>query len=433
MNHRTNHYFGIVQNFCLLSITVLCACNLHAELIQTPKMAAQTRWAVETIQSKHYLRDQIDDLDGQAVVTAYMKLLDPQHIYFNQEDKKQFLFRFGSAIEAFLNKGNHYAAFEIYALYKERFTQRAEWINQFIERDFTFTSHMNFIPDRRDSKWPKDAAAANSLWEKRIEYELLEELLSLASDVPLSSKSSASDEEEPAADQIEQEKDTFDPRKLNRLLEDPDFFGEILKDARKKLRRRYQRKVRLVKEREASDIQEAFINAMTQLFDPHSSFLSSDSLESFETGVNNSFVGIGAMLQDDDGICTITRLIAGGPAERSNLLSRDDQILAVAQGLKGDFEDVVDMQLRYIVRKIKGEKGSFVRLRIRPGDAVDPSTRKDVTIQRDEVKLTSNLASAQLIEVPKNNEETVAVGVIDLPSFMEILVKEKRSPPLRMT
>lgn len=407
---------GFFQRFRFIILTTLSVCSLQAELIQTPEMAAQTRWAVGTVQSQHYLRDQIHDLDGQAVIEAYIKNFDYRHMFFNREEIDRFLFRFGSAVEAFLTKGNLYAAFEIYAAYKEQFTQRTEWINQWIEREFTFTSKTDFIPDRSESDWPINAAAASRLWEQRIEYELLNELLSLASEAPQleetpSSKAAEKIDSDQAADAA------FDPRMLNRLLDDPAFFAETLDAARHKLRRRYQRNLNYVQDREAAEIQEAFINAMTQLFDPHSSFLSADTLESFNTAVQNSFVGIGALLQDEDGICTIKELIAGGPAERSNLLSAEDQILAVAQGKDGAFEDVVDMQLRYIVRKIKGKKGSFVRLRIRPGDAADPSVRTDITIQRDEVKLTANLASAQLIEVPNDRGQSVAVGVIDLPSF----------------
>ena len=155
---------------------------------------------------------------------------------------------------------------------------------------------------------------------------------------------------------------------------------------------------------------------MTQLFDPHSTFLSSDTLESFNSAVQNSFVGIGALLEDDDGICTIKEILPGGPAERSRLLKAEDQILGVAQGGE-EFDDVVDMQLRYIVRKIKGKKGTTVRLLIRPGEAADPSVRKIVPIVRGEVKLTANLATGKLISVPAGDSETVPVGVIELPSF----------------
>lgn len=417
MSTPPQYLFRLFQRLQLLLLTIFTAASLPAELVQTSEMAAQTRWAMGTIQSQHYLKDRIQDLDGRAVIEAYIESFDYRHMFFDQEAIDRFLFRFESAVEAFLSKGNLYAAFEIYADYKELYAQRTEWINQKIEHTFSFSSEAYFIPDRSESNWPKNAVAANHLWEQRLEYELLNELLSLASEAPLATENPATKAVAVDSDTSEGTDTTFDPRKLNRLLDDPDFFATTLEEARHKVRRRYQRNLSYVQNREAAEIQEAFINAMTQLFDPHSSFLSADTLESFNTAVQNSFVGIGALLQDEDGICTIKELIAGGPAERSNLLNAEDQILAVAQGQDGIFEDVVDMQLRYIVRKIKGEKGSYVRLRIRPSDAADPSVRKDILIQRDEVKLTANLASAQLIEVPNNSGQTVAVGVIDLPSF----------------
>ena len=37
------------------------------------------------------------------------------------------------------------------------------------------------------------------------------------------------------------------------------------------------------------------------MFDPHSTFMSVDSLEQFNEQINNSFVGIGAQLQSEDG------------------------------------------------------------------------------------------------------------------------------------
>ena len=77
--------------------------------------------------------------------------------------------------------------------------------------------------------------------------------------------------------------------------------------------------------------------------------------------MKNSFVGIGAQLQDVDGICTIKDILPGGPAERSNQLKAEDEILGVAQD-EEDFEDVIDMQLQYIVRKIKGPKGTVTAI-----------------------------------------------------------------------
>ena len=379
-------------------------------------LATQTQWVVDTIKSRHYLRGSMEELNGAEIVEAFVKSFDYNRMYFIRSDIDNFIFRFGDAMEAFLQKGNLYAAFEIYADFQKNTQARTDWIHERLDQDFDFGPEESFTPDRREAEWPGDSAESNALWERRLKYELLNELLSLAGeekdDTPLSY-----DEPENPDIVKDNENDKYDPSKILRLLQDPDFMAKTLAAARDKIRRRYERNLSYITNRKSADIQESFINSMTQLFDPHSSFLSASTLENFNTSVQNSFVGIGALLQDDDGICTIKQILPGGPAEQSGLLQDEDQILAVGQGKDGELEDVVDMQLRYIVQKIKGKKGTVVRLLIHPATASDPSIRKEVLITRDEVKLTANLASAKLIHVPDNNDTTVPVGVIELPSF----------------
>ncbi len=430
----------LLRSACI-SFIALQTLAAPAALTQTPEMASQTRWVLNTINARHYLRDSMDKLDGTEIIEAYIDSFDYGRMYFLRSEIDDFIFRFSDSMEGFLEKGNLYAAFEIYETYQKTVEARTEWVYKRLQQDFDFTTDETFAPDRRDAEWPADAEAANDLWERRLKYELLNEMLSLAGEaVDVKTPESGSDGAVTPEPEVESHTDSekkdssslepvnpdiyeaaedqhFDPAKIQRLLEDPEFSAKILDEAREKIHRRYERNLGYTLDREAAEVQEAFVNAMTQLFDPHSSFLSADTLESFNSAVQNSFVGIGALLEDEDGICTIKEILPGGPAEESHLLHSEDQILGVAQGKNGEFEDVVDMQLRYIVRKIKGEKGTVVRLLIHPGDAADPSVRKDISITRDEVKLTANLASAKLISVPVDDKRTIPVGVIELPSF----------------
>ncbi|MFT5622820.1 MAG: carboxyl-terminal processing protease, partial [Bacteroidia bacterium] len=409
----TSIFTTIARLSCITLVTLTLQVSAYAGFEQTKEMADQTRWVMNTINSRHYLHGKMEKLNGTEIVEAFTESFDHGHIYFLRNEVDNFVFRFGDAMEDFLQKGNLYAAFEIYAAYQSNVQARTDWAYQRLTQDFDFSVDENFSPDRREAKWPATAAESNDLWERRLKYEILNELLSLAGE-----EEELEYGETKNPDNVEdQEDDSFDPAKIQRLLEDAEFMVEALDAAREKIRRRYERNLTYIVDREAAEIQESFINAMTQLFDPHSSFLSADTLESFNSAVQNSFVGIGALLQDDDGICTIKQILPGGPAEESGLLHDEDKILAVAQGKDGEFEDVVDMQLRYVVRKIKGEKGSIVRLLIRPGSAGDPSARKDISITRGEVKLTANLASAKLIDIPTAAGELIPVGVIELPSF----------------
>lgn len=390
-----------------------CAATGSGSLQPGKEMAAQTRWVVNTIHSRHYLRDSMQQLNGQEIIEACIESFDYSKMHFTRPEIDDFVFRFADATEGFFEKGNLYAAFEIYEAYKQASRMRNDWVNDYLDGPINFTREETFAPDRREADWPQDKEAADRLWEQRLKYQLLNELLSLASEDEDEAGSTAT-QTDPAATIDEPH---FDPQKLRRLLNDPAFYKDTLDEAREKIRRRYERQLGQTLDREAAEVQEVFINAMTQLFDPHSSFLSSDTLESFNSNVQNSFVGIGAMLEDKDGICTVKEILPGGPAEESGQLGAEDQILGVGQGKDGEFEDVVDMQLRYIVRKIKGKKNTIVRLLIRPGDAADPSVRKEISIVRGEVKLTANLATGTIIQVPQPDGETIPVGVIELPSF----------------
>ena len=385
----------------LLSVSFLSADIKLSEKEQLA-LQAQTQWALNLIRSNHYLKNEIQTISGSQIIENFADNLDYSKLYFLRSDIDDYLFRFSEYMEAFLENGNLYPAFVIYNDYTNKFKARTEWVLKRLDEPFVFEKDTLFESDRTESQWIETQAEADATWNEFIQYQVLNELLSIAG--------------EPEEDSDEESVDTeaFE-KQLNRLFTDQSFFDEKMDEVIDKLKRRYNRNLGILEDREVSDIQETFINAMTHAFDPHSSFLSTHTLESFNSAVKNSFVGIGAQLQDVDGICTIKDILPGGPAERSNQLKAEDEILGVAQGDE-EFEDVIDMQLQYIVRKIKGPKETVVRLLIRPGDSSDPSARKIVSLVRDEVKLTANLASAKVIYLPGKDSIT-PIGVIELPSF----------------
>lgn len=412
-------FFTRSRKLALALCLALPATALFPEekLEPTEEMTEQTRWVVDTINSRHYLRETMEQLDGAEIIEAFAESFDRSKMYLLEKDLEDFEFRFAEPMENILENGNLYAAFEIYRHYEGRVKERTDWILDRLEKDFDFSTEETFDPDREEADWPENRKAADELWERRLKYELLNEMLSLASEEKEEDAGGGLEPDNPDLLESPDENDSADPEKLKRLVKDPGFRDKTLAKAVKKIKNRYERNRNYTLDRKAQEVQESFINAMTQLFDPHSSFLSADTLENFNSSVQNSFVGIGALLQNEEGVCTIKEILPGGPAEESGLLDPEDEILGVAQGEDGEFEDVIDMRLRYIVRKIKGEKGTKVRLLIRPGDAADPSVRKEITLVRDEVKLTANLASARLIDVPRENDRTVPVGVIKVPSF----------------
>ena len=180
--------------------------------------------------------------------------------------------------------------------------------------------------------------------------------------------------------------------------------------------RRYDRLARNVHEEDRDEQAKYFLDAVAQSYDPHSEYLSKDDMKNFNINMSLSVVGIGAMLRTDDGYARIESLVPGGPAQLDGRLKVGDKIAAVGpQG--SDLVDVRDMRLDKVVDMIRGKKGSKVRLMVIPGDAADPSKRKDIQLVRNEVKLKDQEARADIIIKKDEDGKLVKLGWITLPSF----------------
>ncbi|MEM8549831.1 MAG: carboxy terminal-processing peptidase, partial [Verrucomicrobiota bacterium] len=377
--------------FALTALSLLFCLQLHAERSSAPfettgTMRDETRYVIHCLETQHYLNKPLSEMDMEKLIENYISDLDPQRLFFLQSDVDGYKERFSSYIDVYLYRGRLYPAFVIFEDYRDRVLDRVDWLEARLEAPFNFTTDEVYEMDRSEAAWPSNEVDAEELWERRLHYQMLNRILS----------DLISDDEAPAS-------------------EEPEITEEIMNEAMESIRKRYARMAESVEDIEATEVQEIFLSALTHLYDPHSSYFSADSLEEFAIGMRNSLVGIGAQLSMDDGYCTIRELLPGGPAERSRLLNVEDKIVGVGQGEDGEFVDIVGMKLMKIVKMIRGKKGTIVRLNVRPAGG-DPADRKVVSLMRDEVKLTANLARAEVFEVPMGNQ-TVPVGVIDLPAF----------------
>ncbi|HEY3861742.1 MAG TPA: carboxy terminal-processing peptidase [Verrucomicrobiae bacterium] len=160
---------------------------------------------------------------------------------------------------------------------------------------------------------------------------------------------------------------------------------------------------------------ERYVTSLARAYDPHSDFMSHISAENFAIQMKLSLFGIGALLGKDNDYCKIVEL-KEGPAKKSGKIHQDDRIVAVAQS-NAEPVEVEGMTLDQIVEMIRGPKGSQVTLTVIPGDAPDASTRKHVTLVRDEIKLEDQEVKSRIFESPGPDGAESRVGVINIPSF----------------
>lgn len=185
--------------------------------------------------------------------------------------------------------------------------------------------------------------------------------------------------------------------------------------ARDNVSKSYDRLKRRTHKLKDVDLWSMYLDAFASSLDPHSSYFSKEILENFEISFRLSLEGIGAVLSSKDGFTVIDQLVPGGVAHKSNKLRPKDKIIAVGQGDFGKLDLVTEMELNDVVRKIRGKKGTKVRLSILRQLGRD-TKRFKVVLVRDKIKLEDQAASIYYIE-KKVKRKKILIGVLNLPSF----------------
>jgi carboxyl-terminal processing protease len=191
--------------------------------------------------------------------------------------------------------------------------------------------------------------------------------------------------------------------------------GVKAEEARTKVLKNYERSAKRMTEDTQADVLAVYLDSFATALDPHSTYWSKDAYEEFEISIRLSLEGIGATLSSKDGFTTIEQLIPGGSAAKSGLLKQKDMIVGVAQGEEGVFDDVIDQELRDVVKKIRGKKGTKVRLKLLRKSPAGP-TNLEVTLVRDQISIEDDAASISYHEKESNGKK-LKIGLLNLPSF----------------
>ncbi|MBU2213871.1 S41 family peptidase [Patescibacteria group bacterium] len=148
------------------------------------------------------------------------------------------------------------------------------------------------------------------------------------------------------------------------------------------------------------------------LGDPYTSFLRPAGISSLETQIEGIVTGIGAQVEQRHGILTIVSPLRSSPAEKAGLKPNDEI-------LKADGVDLTDLSFMDAVDKVRGPKGSTVKLLIRrEGREFEVNVIRD-TVRVPEIEETwqDGVVTVQLMQFGKATEN-------DLRSTMEEIQKK---------
>lgn len=298
----------------------------------------------------------------------FIKRLDPLKIYFLKSDVEQIDSLMKNSFELIKKRDCEHVE-KIHKLFVQRMQDRLEYAKKILNKDFKFQKETSLLINSKKRDYFKTTTELENFQKKYIQFQV--------------------------------------SNYLNTDL--------ALKDAKDHVIRNYERSVKRSMEETKSDILAQYLDAFAHALDPHSNFLSHDVLEDFQISMSLSLEGIGATLSNQDGFTVVEQLVPGGAAEKSNLVEPKDKIIAVGQGDMGKFENVIEMELRDVVRKIRGKKGTKVRLRIlrKVGEKQE---KFDVTLLRDKIKLEDEAALITYVDREIKGQK-LKFGVLNLPSF----------------
>lgn len=385
-------YFSRVSASFGAAALFLVATSIFAQQLSSrdPEEAATTQLVAKMTENYHLNQSRIDDNISSKLVDKFIKDLDPQKLYFYESDIATFN-QSRKTLDDMLRKGNVDFAYQVFETFLKRVDERTTLVEKLIDMEHDFTVQEEIMADADDMTWAKTPQELDERWRKRIKYNILTLKLDAKA-----TKKNVSDPQTPES-----------PEVLN------DVNGITIEEVRDRLHKRYRNVSRTMHQMEQVEVLELYLSAMTQCFDPHSSYMSPRTLEDFQINMRLSLDGIGAALRSEDGYTVVAEIMAGGAAYKDGRLQVDDKIVAVGQET-GELVDIVEMKLTKVVQLIRGPRGTKVRLQVKKAGTGDATIYE---LTRQKIELTQQEVKGRIIDGQDVIGRPAKIGVIDIPSF----------------
>jgi carboxyl-terminal processing protease len=371
-----------IYSFLFVTLITL---NSFAQGIQFTK-ALDCNW-IEPIQNG-YLQNHLsykkkDNELQDRIISQYLKKQDPAKIYLLEPDVTQIKSLMKNLFEDVARSDCKFLS-EIQNLVTKRVKERVDFVISQLESgpiksskakvatdkssEFKFDPNTEFVYDPDHKNYPKTSEEANDYIRKYIQFQLANYI---ATDIKM-------------------------------------------EEAKKRVVKNYTRVLKRYSETKYETLVSDYLNAFANALDPHSTFFSKDYYDDFTIDMSLSLEGIGATLSQEDGFTVVEQLVAGGAAAKSGLVEPQDKIVAVSRK-DGKMENVIDMDLKDVVKMIRGPKGTKVKLTIlrKEGGA---NKKFNIELVREKISLEDNAVTIHYIDREVRGIKK-KIGIINLPSF----------------
>ncbi len=376
----------------LIPFTCLVFC-FNAPKNDDEKMSTIMISVKNTLSYLHYAPKPINDAYSKEVYKHYFEMVDPAKRYFLKSDMAEFA-QHETKLDDYLNQGD----LRFYKLTVDRLYQRVDELDKITQdilaKPIDLNEDETLILEPKAKQHPANTAEMAKEWKKYIKYNILQEMESLTAKEEAQREKKDSVQRHKLQDTIKLEVLTADEKRTKATQE----VKELITDT-----------FRRFKKRSKKDWFTVYMNAYTEVFDPHTNYYSPKNKEEFDSQFKGKIIGIGAVIQEKKGYLYLGPLTIGAPAWKSKQLSEGDKILKVKSKPGEDAVNVVGMLVDEAVRLIRGKEGTKVTLTVEKKD----KTVREVTMTREEVAIEDTFARSLVVNAPDGKK----YGFIHLPSF----------------
>ena len=339
------------------------------EIFHNQEDVSLTTEIIKILSDQHYVKKPYSSI-RQKTFDLFIERLDPAKNIFLESEVLSYQANLNLLDDGF--KSDLTEAFKLFEIYKNRYLNRHDeqvtFLNQITEEDLLLNRKIR--RDRSEAIRPDKLNNLKTLWEDLIINDVIQLILS----------------------------------------------GNTLDEAKEKLVKRLTNQKNYFLQTRQEDIFNIYANSITSSYGPHTNYMSPKRKEDFDINMSLSLEGIGALLSSDGMYTTISSLVAGGPAEKSDSIKPNDRIIGVAQDGDENITDVIGWRIDDVVKLIRGPKDSKVKLEIIPATSLDDSNTQVIEITRNIVKLEDQAAEKNIIEIERSSKK-FKIGVIELPAF----------------
>ncbi len=320
------------------------------------------------VEQAHILHPKFDDEVSAHGFEIFLKNIDPMKSYYLASDLEEFK-PYETKLDDLLKVSNIKFAYVAYKRFLERLEQVIPIVHQQIDAQHDFTVSETIVSDAKEIGYSKDLSEITDRWRKTIKLQTLS-------------------------------------RRADGKTE-----SEIKEALHKQYRMVYNAKSQM----DVDELLELYLTSLTSALDPHTTYMAPQEEEEFGVHLKLELKGIGATLRPDDGTTVVETLVTGGAADLDGRIKIGDQIVAVAQDDGTSPVETQDMKLPDVVKMIRGEAGTKVKLHIKTKATGDIQVYE---ITRALIKLEDSAARSEIIQSgTKADGSPFKVGYINLPSF----------------